>query len=170
MTQTDYQPADKAALIAVITKERNHLESLIRGLPDSQMVEPGVVGNWSIKDTLAHIAAWERLAFDRLHAATTGEPLKFSLISGDDFVDKFNEEIYLANHDKPLEEVKDEFDAAHSELMEFVMTMDPGHFVQKLPFDWAGNLTFQVVISSNTHWHYIEHADSIEAWLLTTDE
>ena len=74
-------------------------------------------------------------------------------------------EIHKTNRDKPLDEIRAEFDAAHSDLMEFVEKIDSVTLDQKLPFDWAGKLTVQIMISSNTHWHYIEHADSIEEWL-----
>ena len=79
----DYHPPTKSDLIEVIHTERTRLESLLEGLTDSQMTESGVESSWSIKDILAHIAAWERLAFDRIHAALSGKPLKFPLIKGD---------------------------------------------------------------------------------------
>jgi hypothetical protein len=32
----------------------------VRGIPESLMSEPGVSGHWSVKDILAHVAAWDR--------------------------------------------------------------------------------------------------------------
>lgn len=170
MSTTEYQPPDKNTLITVIVRERANLKDLIAPLSESLIMEGGVEEDWSIKDIMAHIAAWERLAYDRLQAALTGSPLKFPLISGDEFVDRFNAEIYQANRKKPLPEVRAEFEEAHACLLDLVEEIPPDTLNQKLPFDWAGKLTYQLVISSNTHWHYIEHADSIEQWLLTHDE
>ena len=62
----DYHPPTKSDLLAVIDSERTQLESLLKGLNDAQICKPGVEGPWSIKDILAHTAAWERLAFDRI--------------------------------------------------------------------------------------------------------
>ena len=28
------------------------------GLADSQLLEPGVTGNWCVKDSLAHVTTW----------------------------------------------------------------------------------------------------------------
>jgi hypothetical protein len=164
MAEDDYPPS-KAALIDVIVTKRQALESLLEMLSDAQLIQPGVVADWSIKDILAHIAAWERLAQDRIHAALTGEPLKFPVISGDDFVDKFNAEVYENNKDVTLNEIQSEFRASHQEFMRQIESLDETFLPQKLPFDWAGDLTVQVLISSNTHWHYPEHQDSIEQWL-----
>ncbi len=170
MNVPDDRPPNKSALIAVIKRERKNLEDLLIPLSESQMVETGVEGEWSVKDIMAHIAAWERLAYDRLQAGLRGSPLKFPVIKGDDFVDRFNAEIYHSNRDKSFSMVKSEFEEAHTSLLNLIKEIPQDALPEKLPFDWAGKLTYQLVISSNTHWHYIEHAESIAQWLLTLDE
>jgi hypothetical protein len=161
----NYNPPNKSALLDVIITERGNLESFLLELTDSQMVETGVEADWSIKDIMAHIAAWERLAHDRIHAALTGKPLKFPVIKGDDFVDKFNADVYQRNVTAPLEIVQSEFQASYQDFMALIETLEDDFLFQKLPFDWAGDLTAQILISANTHWHYFEHAASIEKWL-----
>ena len=49
----------KKELIADIQAARQRLLNAIDGLTDDQMMRPGVVGIWSVKDTLGHIVAWE---------------------------------------------------------------------------------------------------------------
>jgi hypothetical protein len=161
----DYHPPTKSTLLEVIHTERTRLESLLEGLSEAQMIEPGVEAAWSIKDILAHIAAWERLAMDRIHAAQTGEDLRFPLITGDKFVDEFNAQIYAKHKDRPLPEVLDEFRNSHQDFLAQIEALDEKYLPEKLKFDWSGNLTYQVTISANTHWHYIEHATAIEKWL-----
>ncbi|HEV7126446.1 MAG TPA: maleylpyruvate isomerase N-terminal domain-containing protein, partial [Ktedonobacterales bacterium] len=36
------------------------------GLPDAQLLEPGVMGDWSVKDILAHVTTWEQEALKHL--------------------------------------------------------------------------------------------------------
>jgi hypothetical protein len=129
------------------------------------MVEPGVESTWSIKDIMAHIAAWERLAHDRIHAALSGEPLKFPLIKGDEDVDKFNAEVYERHKARSLDEVSAEFHTSHQTFTAQIEKLEEDFLSRPLPFDWAGKLTAQVVISANTHWHFVEHATAIEKWL-----
>jgi hypothetical protein len=130
------------------------------------MTESGVEDSWSIKDILAHIAAWERLAFDRIHAALNKVPLKFPLIKGDADVDKFNDEVFENNKNQPLEMVMTEFSNSHKDFLAQIIELDEDFLFNPLPFDWAGKLSVQVVISANTHWHYLEHAESITKWLV----
>lgn len=44
------------------------------GLPDERMVEAGVVGEWSVKDVLAHVTTWEEEALTHLPHILAGKP------------------------------------------------------------------------------------------------
>ncbi len=51
----------KDELINDILVEHKRLERNISDLSETDMLQQGVVGEWSIKDVLAHIVAWEQL-------------------------------------------------------------------------------------------------------------
>jgi hypothetical protein len=156
-----YVPKDKADLLNVIRKERDELDAMISDLTLDQKIVPGVEASWSVKDIMAHISAWERLAQDRIHAALTGEPIKIPLIEGDNFVDDFNAEVYAKNQSASLETVDAEYKASYVDFLAQVESLYWDFIQAVLPFDWAGDLTALVLISANTHWHYLEHAASI---------
>jgi len=163
----DYVPTNKSELVFVIKKERGNLESLLNQLTSDQKKEKGVEAEWSIKDIMAHIAAWERLAQDRLNSATTGEKLKIPVIESDNFVDIFNAEVYESNKESSIKNVETEFHNSYNDFMRQIETLEEEFLIEVLPFDWAGDLTAQVLISANSHWHYLEHAKSINAWVST---
>jgi len=157
----DYFPEDKADLLDVIRRERQNLDSLIDSLTQDQKCTLGVEASWSVKDLMAHIAAWERLALDRIHAALTGEPIKIPIIEGDNFVDDFNGEVYSRNRYEPLESVEEEYKGSYADFLVQIENLGWDFIQAVLPFEWAGDLTALVLISSNSHWHYKEHAASI---------
>ena len=165
MAENENHPISKSELLKLIQKERTTLDDLISGLPNEKKLEAGVEAHWSVKDIMAHIASWERLAQDRINAALTGEPLKFEIIEGDDFVDQLNADIFEKNKNTLLEKVEKEFRESFDEFWNQISNLDEDFLKTPLPFDWAGDLTAQVLISANTHWHYQEHADSIRKWL-----
>jgi len=158
-------PPTKTELLAAIRESRAELEELVAALSLQEMEDPGVQGEWSVKDMLAHIAAWERLAEDRIRAAQSGSEPNFPPIKDEDAVDAFNAEVYARYNDDPLDAVLTEFHEAHADLMAQIEALDEETLQQKLPFEWAGNLTYQVLISANTHWHYPEHSEALAAWL-----
>lgn len=49
---------EKAALLDNIQEGYKEFEALLAPLSEEQMTVPGVSGRWSVKDTIAHIAAW----------------------------------------------------------------------------------------------------------------
>ena len=161
----DYHPPKKTDLLDVIYTERERLGKLIVPLTDDQMTAAGVEASWSVKDILAHISAWERLACDRIQAALSGESLKFPIIKGDTDVDRFNAKVYAKNKDQSLDDVMKEYHDSHQDFLDLIETLQDDFLTSPLPFDWAGKLTAQVMISANTHWHYLEHAESISKWL-----
>jgi hypothetical protein len=45
-------------LLARIDRQWRALNEALTGLPDSVMLEKGVVEGWSAKDVIAHVATW----------------------------------------------------------------------------------------------------------------
>ena len=58
------------------------------GLSDAQLREPGVLGEWSVKDILAHVTAWEEEALKALPLILAGgRPPRYIQYGG---IDAFN--------------------------------------------------------------------------------
>jgi len=164
--ETMSEQSTKSELLEVINQTWSDLNEIIDGLSEEQLLDPSAMNNgWSYKDIMAHITAWEMLAMDRINSAITGEPLKLKVIESDDFANDFNADVFEKNKDKSLTEILDDFNKAHSEFVAQIEGLDESVLPEKLPFDWAGNLTYQVLISANTHWHYNEHIEASEKWL-----
>ena len=64
----------RADLVAELKKENEGWERLLADIGEDRMEEPGVAGAWSVKDVVAHLAAWRRRTVGRLEAAARGEP------------------------------------------------------------------------------------------------
>src|SRR6266568_6179621 len=60
---------DKTTLLDKIRTEYAAFERLLAPLDEKQMTTAGINGEWSIKDDLDHITAWQQSLFDLLKAA-----------------------------------------------------------------------------------------------------
>src|SRR5438105_9365299 len=90
---------DKTTLLNTIQTERLHFESLIAPLSETQLCTATLEGQWSIKDILAHIAAWEQLCTGWLE-----EFLRGKIPHPEDILNEpQNDRIYLENRDHPLQ-------------------------------------------------------------------
>jgi hypothetical protein len=64
----------KAELLEQIQEENRQWEALLEEIGEERMDQPIAPGHWSIKDIVAHLAAWRRRTVGRLRAARDGSP------------------------------------------------------------------------------------------------
>ena len=67
------RPTNKTDLLAAMDRERSQVETVLDPLAPARMVQPGVVGEWSVKDVLAHLAEWEQMALGWYRAGLRGD-------------------------------------------------------------------------------------------------
>jgi hypothetical protein len=64
----------RAELLAELQSEQKAWEGLLAQIGEDRLDEPGVQGEWSIKDIVAHLTAWRRRTVGRLEAVANGQP------------------------------------------------------------------------------------------------
>jgi hypothetical protein len=64
---------DQAELLKLIAESHDQMERLLASMDERQLTQPGVYDNLSVKDILAHLSAWERLADDWIGTGLCGE-------------------------------------------------------------------------------------------------
>jgi len=118
------QPKTKAKIISALNTERRRLEQNLSGFTTANMLKNGVVGEWSIKDVLAHLADWEAHMPVWLEAARRDQPVK-EIEEGLPWkhYNEFNQRIYLRHKDQSLEEVLTYFHETHRQFMAMVEAM-----------------------------------------------
>jgi hypothetical protein len=80
---------DRQQLLNKLDQAWAALKESYAGLSASQLTEPGVMGEWSVKDILAHVTTWEEEALKYLPLISTGgRPPRYSIQYGG--IDAFN--------------------------------------------------------------------------------
>jgi uncharacterized protein (TIGR03083 family) len=160
------RPSDKATLLALIRQERAGLATLIAGLDAAQWTAPAMGNGWSIKDLLAHIAAWESLALGWIAAGVRGEnpAVPAPGLTWDD-LDRLNAQIYAANRDRSRAEVQAEAQRSYAAFLVLVESLSEPDIVEPGRFTWAKGGNIVGPIAANSYEHYQEHGDEIRAWL-----
>ncbi|MEL7674745.1 MAG: maleylpyruvate isomerase N-terminal domain-containing protein [Chloroflexota bacterium] len=131
------------------------LQASFAGLSEAQMTQPGVTGDWSVKDILAHVTTWEEEALRMLPLILDGQtPPRYADLYGG--LNAFNAQMSAQKRDLPLAEVLAQLDATHRRLIEVV---------QRAPDDQITRETrFRRRLRLDTYSHYPEHARAIRAW------
>jgi len=133
------QPRTKANIISILNAERRRLEQNLSGLTPSDMVKNGVVGEWSIKDVLAHLADWEAHMPVWLETARGGQPVD-EIEEGLNWKQftEFNQRIYLRHKDQSLEDVLVYFHETHRQFMAMVEAMPEDEMLQPGRYAFIG--------------------------------
>jgi len=110
---------EKATLEDMVQSACERLNTLLATLGEEQKTTPGVNGSWSVKDTLAHITAWQDLLPAPIQSWIAGqEPVEF--LPEFKTEDEVNESIYQQHKDRPLAEVEAAFQSSYRRAREAV--------------------------------------------------
>jgi uncharacterized protein (TIGR03083 family) len=132
------------------------LEAQVAALSAAQLTQPGVMGEWTVKDVLAHVAWWERHLLRTLRAGH--DELDELMTEGMDSrqaTDRTNAEVFAANRDRPLADVLAEFRAAHEETLAALAGWPEDELARDEVYEAIGWDTFR---------HYPDHTALIQAW------
>src|SRR5262245_43065439 len=122
--QAPNPPINKAELLERIQASRSALETTLNSLDEEQLTKPGLSG-WSIKDHLAHLAAWELGIVELLHHRPRFAAMQVEeAISQGKSEEEINNLIYRRHAALSLSEVMDEFRTAHQQMIQTLEALD----------------------------------------------
>ncbi|BCX02375.1 MAG: hypothetical protein KatS3mg053_0313 [Candidatus Roseilinea sp.] len=155
----------KAELISRIESERQALEATLARVSTEDMLVAGVVGHWSIKDTLAHIAMWYSRAVTLLFQAERGKALQLLQSNAPDWSD-INARDYASQKDRPLDHIQADFHGAHRQLIKRLNTWpDEATLFDPQRYPALKGRALADYIWDYTGGHSAEHRAQIESWL-----
>lgn len=151
----------KRELLALMQATRQELEDLLAQLDPVAMSQPGVTGDWSVKDMLAHIA-WYQAEEAEFFGETgvAASPLWATP------QDARNELLFTQNHDRPLDSILAEFRSAFAGFLSVVEGLSDAELNQpgRFPDTSADRLPWQA-IAVHSYEHDREHIALIRQWL-----
>lgn len=146
---------NKNQLLQRIDKMWDALKASYSGLSATEMIEPKVMGTWSIKDIIAHVTWWEEESLTHLpRMLAGGKPPKYSTQYGG--IDAFNAQKHEEKKKLSIDTVLQQRDETHRRLIDFV---------QQVPEDLIVRETrFRRRLRLDTYGHYPKHANVIWKW------
>jgi hypothetical protein len=155
---------DKHELRDVTRSSRAALEEQIQNLNDEQMLEPGVVDGWTMKDVLAHISAWERMFIGWIEALMRGETPDRPEFFTDEWTDKVNARVYAENRGRALSDIRAESQASYAAILALIDRLSEAELFDPQHFAWAKGREMAPWLRANADEHYDEHREQIIAW------
>jgi DinB superfamily len=158
------KPMTGPRLAEILRTERIQWNALLAQVGPERMEIPGAVGDWSVKQLVAHLTWYEGAIVEGAeHVLSTGtfKRRRPEGVSMDDM----NARIASESQNRPVTEVLAEADSVFGRLLTLIEAIpenllnDPG--ILGLPEDlvpWMG-------VANNSYAHYREHEPELRAWL-----
>jgi hypothetical protein len=151
-------------LLSALQNEQAGWKRLLDDIGEARMTEPGVAGEWSIKDIVAHLTGWRRRTVASFQAALHHEssfspPWPPNL----EEADEINAWIYAANKDRPLTDVLEESRAVFEQLVATLSAFPEAELLEPNRFDWLEGEPMSAAAFFG-HFHE-EHEPDMRAWL-----
>jgi hypothetical protein len=163
------QTPSKPHLLAEIRGQRDALDALLARVPADQLSRPLPGDDWSIKDILAHIFAWEQVLLYWWQAGQGHEiPTDPSPNLSHEEIERLNTDFYQAHRHRPLAEVQAHYRRSYTQVMAILEAAPAAALEQPGYFPWAEGQPFASFVIGNTSDHYQEHRLQIANWLETT--
>lgn len=146
-------------LVSQYARSREVLFNSIAGLTDAQLEECLPGRDWSIKDTLIHLAANEalmtRLLADIARDGPTALPEAFDN-------QKFNDETVAAGRAKSMAQIRADLDASYKNLIAVLETITPQELTRTGTHPAAGNATVKEFFLAMYAHHEVHTRDVVE--------
>lgn len=160
--------ARRQMLAGQLDDARERLINSYAGLSAEEMVEPGVAGEWSVRDILAHIAGWDREVISVYNAMLRGERPAFLDIDMDG-IEIFNQEQHAQAEGASLDEVLTELLAAREDMLAVLREVSNAALFAPAPGDEHSDLSIAACVGVSQN-HDEEHAEMIETWRMGREQ
>lgn len=145
----------KQQLLKKMEESWSALLESISDLTDEQLLLPGVTGEWSVKDILAHVTTWEEESLKHLPTILAGgRTERYSVVYGG--LDAFNAIMAEKKHGLPVAEVRRQMADTHSRLVDYLLALPEQ--------DFQHESRFRRRLRLDTYSHYPIHTLAIRTW------
>jgi hypothetical protein len=137
------------------------VHQVLDGFPDEAWETPGVCGVLSVKEIVAHLAAYENVLVDVLTTFVSNEPTPH-LAGMIEQADQFNENAIANRKTQTPQTILDEYNKAHERAMELAILITPEVYRQTATLPWYGaEYALDDLIAYMYYGHKQEHCAQI---------
>lgn len=172
MTEAFSVPQSKAELLERMWEGRAAWEALLAQVPERALTAALLADGQSVKDLMAHVAAYERWTAAQLRAATEGRaPTDMELYGVAEVppdplgwdLDRQNAAIYERHKAMPLDEVRAFSTQASADLLAAVTAMSEEDLARTGTPSWPLAEPLLAAIPIQSYAHYAMHAADLRA-------
>jgi hypothetical protein len=151
-------PAPLTALADDLVAARTEFLDALSDVDPALLTSPGLVGQWSARELVAHLGYWDGHAAEAIHHAEQDRLDEFD--AGAPSVDERNAVVARVAGETDLGTVRSREELAFDALRKRILGADPEWLAER---DADGD-TLEEIIQDDGAAHYREHTRDIRAW------
>lgn len=147
----------KAEILARLEDGRRTLLAALEGLSEKELTDVAVVDDWTVRDLVAHILAWEEVALQRLDLIESGHASQIQWFQAEE-VDAQNARFHEATRSLVLDEVSRRLADTLAPILDRVQAMTEEQL------NVEDTIDTRTWLPRSTYLHEEEHAAQIVRW------
>lgn len=158
----------KDHILAALKEQFDHWEALLAS--NVQFIEQYTLSDWTTKDVITHLWAWQQISVARLEAAVFNRDPKFPTWVeelGEDWeenADHTNASIYKNYHEQSWSRVHQNWRDGFLRLLESVDKISEPYLLATGEYPWLNGYSLASILIASYD-HHQEHYDKLLAWL-----
>lgn len=157
--------SDKQQVPARLQEIFNRWEKLLAGVSQEQITTPQMNSQWSIKDEIAHLRAWQQISIARLEAALQDrEPVYPEWPTQDpdseEDQERINDWIYKKYRQEPWSHVYRNWREGFLYFLELADKIPETNLLDEKKYAWLNGYALMAVLEGSCE-HHIEHIDHV---------
>jgi hypothetical protein len=160
----------KEHILAALREQFNQWEKLLASLSEEQITTPQFDFDWSIKDMMAHLWAWQQISIARMEAAGQDREPEFPkwiVNIGEDWEensDRVNALTYETNHEKPWSEIHRIWREGFLRFLELGDKISEKDLLDSGRYPWLRGYSLAFILVASYD-HHQEHLEKLLEWL-----
>ncbi len=149
------RPKSKDQLLEQARQNWEKLQAEVDQLTEDQITEADIVGDWSVKDVLAHLTEWQKMTLAWYCAGKAGEtPITPSETYTWRQIPDLNRAIYEKHKDSSLDKIQANLLASHKETINIIEQISNEELFTPKVYKWTKSTTLGSYFTSATSSHY----------------
>lgn len=161
----------KAQVMTGLSNVFRRWQDLLSHLSEEQAHTPLEPSDWTLKDVLAHLWAWQQVSVARMQAALQDAqpayPTWWAMFAPDPDadVDRTNAWIYETNREKPWSVILSDWQEQFERYVELTKQVREEDLLQLGRYPWMGSYAL-IASTMGTLEHHEEHFHELQSWMI----
>jgi hypothetical protein len=152
----------KKELLEKVRQGSEDFVKSFKGLGPDALLESGVIGDWSIKDLIAHVSFWKAELIQVLFNAKHGTTPPFIGQTRD--IDAMNAQFHQESQARTADQILADYHGVSKQLLRRIEELPEKDFGNPDRFPWLKNEPLERWVAVDSYEHEDEHAAQILSW------